>query len=215
MIHRMSESLHIKICGITRPEDAVTAASYGASSLGLVFSMSERRIGIDKAIAISQSIPKGIGLIGVFVDAPIADILSISDRIGLNGIQLSGSEDSDFARALKDERPRLFVIKTIVLENMRSDTEIEDFAADLVILDAPRVVSGPKRQPLDIKLALRRRPRRPFFIAGGLNPRNIAHYIEVLRPAGVDVSSGIEINPGIKNEASLRSLMSAAKGEKV
>jgi len=205
--------IKVKICGITREEDALMAIRHGAHAIGFVFCASARRVPISIAKAIAGKIPKSVELIGVFADNSIADILAISDSVGLTGVQLNGKEDSDFARALKEERPKLNVIKTISVKSPDSFADLEDFASDLVILDSPREPEPiSPRSPLDLELVRQYRPQRPFFIAGGLTPWNVGDYVKALSPAGVDVSSGVESSPGIKDETAVRSFIYKLRG---
>lgn len=205
--------LKIKICGITREEDALMAVKHGATAIGFVFCASARRVPISIARTITLALPKQIEKIGVFANDSIADILAISDSVGLTGVQLNGNEDSDFAKALKDERPSLNVIKTVSVASSSSFVGIEDFASDLIILDSPRG-SHPNssRSTLDLELVRDHRPQRPFYIAGGLTPWNVADYIKSLNPSGVDVSSGVESKPGIKDETAVRSFIHRLRG---
>lgn len=205
--------IKVKICGITREEDALMAIRHGANAIGFVFCASPRRIPISTAKAIASNLPKSIEVIGVFADNSIADIFAISDSVGLTGVQLNGNEDSDFARAIKEERPKLNVIKTISVASRDSFIGLEDFASDLIILDSPRErAPASPRSPLNMELVRKYRPRRPFYIAGGLTPWNVGDYVKALRPSGVDVSSGVETSPGIKDETAVRSFIHKLRG---
>ncbi len=207
------KQIKIKICGITREEDALMAARHGATAIGFVFCTSVRRVPIAEARKIAHVLPKIVEKIGVFANDSIADILAISDTVGLTGVQLNGSEDGDYAKALKKERPDLHIIKAISVSSPCSFAGIESFPADFVLLDSPRDLRAPSPRPsLDLDLVQTYRPIRPFYIAGGLTAWNVADYVKAVRPAGVDVSSGVESEPGIKDETAVRSFIHRVRG---
>jgi phosphoribosylanthranilate isomerase len=170
----------VKICGITRLEDAEAAVACGADALGFVFwPRSPRCIDPQRARAIVAALPPFVTPVGVFVDQPADEVNAVSNLARLGAVQLHGSESPDYARSL--ERP---VVKAIAL-----DTTAVDWAA-----------AG--------EIARRRRT----ILAGGLTAGNVAEAMARVRPYGIDVSSGVETSPGIKDHGRLKALFEAVHG---
>lgn len=185
----------IKICGITRAEDAAAAVEAGASALGFVFwEQSPRFVEPAVAAGIAARLPGGVLPVGVFVDAPIETVARIAGEVGLGAVQLHGSETAEQAR-------------TLAWPVYRSATL--DDAADLretwppetvLLLDAHDPVwRGGTGRTVDWRRAARLAVGGRVVLAGGLTPDNVAEAIGVVRPWGVDVSSGVEEAPGRKS----------------
>jgi phosphoribosylanthranilate isomerase len=189
----------IKICGITRREDARAAVEAGATALGFVFwPQSPRCLEPEAAAAIVAEVPPSITTVGVFVDQPLYDVERIAERSGVGTIQLHGEEPASYAAALK--RP---VIKAMSLR--AAETLDGAWGNDtLILLDAydPERRGG-TGQPLDWPWAARIASRRRVVLAGGLTPDNVHEAIHLVRPFGVDVSSGVERSPGVKDSAKM------------
>ncbi len=194
----------IKICGITRLEDACAAVDAGASAIGFVFwPASPRRIGPDQARAIAASLPPFVTTVGVFVNQPIAEINAIADRARLGAVQLHGDERPDSAAAIAAP-----VIKAVTA----ADASADDWPSHvMLLLDAhdPERRGGTGRMA-DWTSARRLADRRRLVLAGGLTPDNVAEAVRRVRPFGVDVSSGVESSPGVKNAARVRAFVEAA-----
>ena len=206
----MSHPLEIKICGITRLEDAVLAAELGATAVGFIFfADSPRAISVEGARAIAEGLEARVERIGVFNDAPVETILNVSARVGLTGVQLHGSEDARLVRRLRIERPDLRILKTIEVSAGVAIDVARLTPCDAFLLDSPR--SGPKRLPLDLEAAALLHLGAPFFIAGGLRPETVGQAVSFVRPCGVDVASGVESRPGIKDRARLEAFFDALK----
>jgi phosphoribosylanthranilate isomerase len=197
----------IKVCGITRAEDASAAVGLGAAALGFVFwSRSPRAVSVQAAREIAGAAPPFVARIGVFVDASADDVARIAEDVGLDGIQLHGDERVDSYGAVK---PRL--IKAVTLE---SDDDVERAAAlpahVTVLVDAAdRLRRGGTGTVADWTQAAALAARRPVILAGGLNAANVTEAIRRVRPWGLDVSSGVETAPGVKSADRLAAFFAA------
>jgi len=197
----------IKVCGITRVEDAATAAELGAAAVGFVFwPRSPRRIPIETAREIGGILPPFVARIGVFVDMPADDVVRIVDDARLDGVQLHGDEKTDPYRNLKAR-----LIKAVTLD---SDTDVKA-AATLpahvtVLVDATdRVRRGGTGRVADWTNAAALAAQRPIILAGGLTAANVGDAIRQVRPWAVDVSSGVESAPGVKSRERLEAFFAA------
>jgi phosphoribosylanthranilate isomerase len=199
--------MRVKICGITRERDAVLAAELGAAAIGLVFwPASPRHVSLARARAIIARLPPAVTPVGVFVNQPLEDVRRIADSAGLGAVQLHGDEPLEYARGILQP-----VIKAIGVSGTFEPRALDAWPPEVtVLLDAhdPARRGGTGR-PIDWKAAAAAAARRPIFLAGGLTPRNIAAAVSDVRPYGVDVSSGVEASPGIKDEARMRQLFAA------
>jgi phosphoribosylanthranilate isomerase len=200
-------SLLIKICGITRPEDAEQAAAVGADLIGLNFWRGSKRFVDDKrAREIVAAIPPGVLKVGVFVNAHPLVVTDTVEDLKLDRIQLHGDEIAANWTWLRPEQ----IIRVVRVRDQASLQDASVWQASLFLYDAYAEGYGGsgKRAPWDVVAA---GARRPFLIAGGLNPANVAEAIRATRPDGVDVSSGIESAPGIKDKRKLRAFIKKAR----
>ena len=202
--------MKVKVCGMTRLEDARLACELGASAVGFVFwDRSPRRIDPRAAAEITSALPAGALAVGVFVDAPVERICELVDRVGLGAVQLHGDEPEEQMRRLPAE---VTLIKAL---SVRSPADVET-ALGLpdrftVLLDVHDPVRrGGTGRTVDWTLAAEVARRRRTFLAGGLGPDNVAEAIAAVRPYGVDASSRLEASPGIKDPAKLRTFLTAA-----
>jgi phosphoribosylanthranilate isomerase len=188
----------IKICGITRMEDARIALQLGVQYLGFIFSDSPRRVSALQAARITRRLPGSIQKVGVFVNEDEARIRSIAEETALDLIQLHGEEPPELC-----SRFELPVIKVIRTSGKNVFEKIECYETDLFLLEpyVPNQAGGTGKRA-DWKLARRivdSFPARRFILAGGLNPENVASAIRSVAPFAVDASSGLEDSPGVKN----------------
>jgi len=194
----------VKICGITRERDARQAVQAGADAIGFVFwSKSPRAITPARAAAIATSLPCFVTRVGVFVNASPAEVARVVRRARLDAIQLHG-----------DENPRDYaacgaaVIKAVALEG-RADVQraraLKPNVMVLVDVRDPKRRGGTGRRA-NWTLATPFARSRPILLAGGVGPATVAEAIRVVRPWGIDVSSGVEVRPGIKSAAKIRAL---------
>jgi phosphoribosylanthranilate isomerase len=199
----------VKICGITRLEDAEAAVACGADALGFVFwPKSPRYIDSYRARAIVSSLPPFVTPVGVFVDQPAEEINRIAGAARLGAIQLHGNENPDSARSLD-----LPVVKAIAVGS--SDAAIVDAwpANIIVLLDVHDPIRrGGTGQTVDWAAAAEIARRRRTILAGGLTAENVGEAIARVRPYGIDVSSGVEASPGIKDHGRLKALFEAVHG---
>ena len=196
----------VKICGITRLQDAALAADLGADAIGFVFwASSPRVIPVADARAIARSVPNGVLRAGVFVDAEPASVAEHVDAVGLDVVQLHDS------RSLKDVGYGARVFK---LTSVDSDDDVEAALAlpagvTPLVDAADSVRRGGTGRTADWARAARLSRHREIVLAGGLTAANVAQAIALVRPWAVDVSSGVEARPGIKDPARLRAFMEA------
>jgi phosphoribosylanthranilate isomerase len=197
--------MFVKICGITRVEDARAACAAGASALGFVFwPKSPRSIEPDKARAIIESIPSSIESVGVFVDRPVNEVNDIARAVGLTRVQLHGDESA--ADAARIDRP---VIKAVSLD--RGGLPPGPWRQDMMwLIDAhdPELRGGTGRRA-DWSAAAAVAATRRVLLAGGLTPATVGEAIARVRPFGIDVSSGVESAPGLKDHRRLEALFEA------
>lgn len=199
----------VKICGITRPEDGRAAAEAGAWAIGLVFSpKSPRFVTARQALAVIDALPKGVLRVGVFLNQSMAVIRRVEAEVPLDLIQLHGSESDEQCRAVGKER----CIKAVALRDEESVERARKCSADILLADRPRSVgpagdSQEARWKLTEELA-RKRPKT--LLAGGL-AENAADAIRVVKPWGLDASSGLEISAGVKDPKLIRAFLDAVR----
>ena len=197
----------VKVCGVTRTEDAVLAAELGAAAIGFVFwPGSPRCIDPDRAASIARALPALITTVGVFVDQPIEEVQRVAQGVGLTAIQLHGGETLAYAQRLLHP-----VIKAVAVHDRFAAASLDAIPPEItVLLDAHDPVRrGGTGRTIDGSAASEAAARRPLFLSGGLNPTNVAEAIARVRPYGVDLSSGVESSPGVKDPARMRALFEA------
>ena len=200
-VSHLRGDVQVKICGITRVEDALAATAAGASFLGLVFAPeSPRRVDVTTAKAIMDRVGAGPRFVGVFRDQSVNDVLRIADSTGVHYVQLHGQETPE-----QVARMRLPVIKALPVDTAVPD--VSSFsAADWLMFDASSPGGG---QRFEWHLLDGYSRDKKFFLAGGLNSENVAAAIEQVNPDAIDVSSGVEDSPGIKSIRKLSALFTA------
>jgi phosphoribosylanthranilate isomerase len=210
----------IKICGITRPEDALAAATAGADAIGLNFyPRSARFVGQEQARRIAATVPAGVARVGLFVNTAADEIQRTFDRTPLDLIQLHGDEPPEFLRQLGD-RPIVRVFRlgsgglAAVLEYLDRCRQL-GAVPRLVLADAAAGRGYGGTGELADWSALRGYPAAdwhpPLILAGGLTPDNVADAIRAVRPAGVDTASGVESSRGIKDTELMNRFVGAAR----
>jgi len=193
----------VKICGLTRLEDAQEAVERGAAAIGFVFwPESPRFVDPFRARAIAAKLPPFVAAVGVFVDQPVTYVNQVASLVRLTAVQLHGAETPSYAGAIA--RP---VIKAIIPQGQSFD----DWPSRVTLLvDANDPVrKGGTGTRADWSAAAVVARRRRVLLAGGLTPENIADAVAAVRPFGVDVSSGVEASPGIKDARRLAALFRA------
>jgi phosphoribosylanthranilate isomerase len=199
----------IKICGITRAEDAQLAADLGAWAVGFIFWPGSARV-IEPRLArdIVRALPPFVTPVGVFVNQPVAEVEEIAGFVRLGAVQLHGEERSDIARALSHR-----VIKAVPLDAEGRALGLDDWPDTLVLLDAHDPVRrGGTGRPIDWTAAATVARSRPIILAGGLTAANVREAVMHVRPAAIDISSGVEAAPGVKDHVRMRALFAAVAG---
>jgi phosphoribosylanthranilate isomerase len=208
-------TVKVKICGLTRPEDAAHAAAAGASFLGVVFAGGPRRVSFARAADIAAA-SRGVPVLGVFSEQPVEEVARISRETGLAGAQLHGTYDGDDAAMLAEAG--LIVWRVLRIARPEDlDLLHETLHHAGAVLIEPRVpgTEGGAGVPLDLSLAVEARKRLPdsrMALAGGLTPETVGRAVALVRPDIVDVSSGVESLPGIKDHEKIARFLEAVLG---
>ena len=202
--------MRVKICGITRAEDAELAVSLGAWALGFIlWPQSKRAADPGVAAGIARAQHRKAELVGVFVNQPLDEIERYADAIGLTYVQLHGDEGPSFCTAVA-ERTGCKVIKAAKVRHAADLRDLERFHTDLHLLDAHQAGRwGGTGETFDGDLVRRRRTSTPFLLSGGLTPDNVVDAIEATHPYAVDTASGTEARPGVKDPEKLRAFAAA------
>lgn len=202
------QKVKVKICGLTRAIDVAAGLQHGADALGFVFvAASKRCVSAAAAAELCLPVPAFVTRVGLFLDQTTEEIWQILDRVPLSVLQFHGSEDAQFCRQFK--RP---YIKAVSLQHGASIHQLEqaypDTAGILVDSHQPGGLGGTGKT-LDWNSI--QAGRRPLILAGGLNPQNVATAVQLIRPWAVDVSSGVELSPGVKDVDAIKRFISEAK----
>jgi len=199
-----------KICGVTRLEDAELAVSLGAWAVGLIFADSPRRCRPADAARISAALRRRALVTGVFLNHPLDAVVALNERIGFDAIQLHGDEGPAFATEVA-RRTGAKVIKAMRVSDAGDVRALDAFrSVDFHLIDGPG-----KGQAVDAGLVRTRRSDLPLILAGGLTPDNVAGQIALIEPFAVDVASGVEAEPGIKDPELLEAFFAAVSGAPV
>lgn len=203
---RPPRHVRVKICGVTRPEDARAAEAAGADAIGLIFAeRSSRRVTLEQAEAVSAAVGPLIARVGVFVDAPFGLVLHAARTLRLAAVQLHGSEEPAYAAALRSETR---VIRAVAFRPGLEPSVVTRAPADAFLLDGLRPGSG---EAFDWSAAAAWRGLPGLVLAGGLTPENVAAGVRELEPYAVDVASGVERAPGVKDPALVEAFVRAAR----
>ena len=212
----------IKICGVKEPQTASVAGEAGADAIGLVFvDRSVRQVDVIRARDIVAALPPFVEPVALFVDAPVAQIRKTANVLGLRTVQLHGRESPDDVAALRPLR----VIKALGFDQIENgNAELKRFGAleNLagLLLDAPPVAGqlpGGSGRTFDWHALASKRMRHVLpqqvrrILAGGLSHANVAEAIGVVRPYAVDVSSGVESEPGVKEPKKIHTFCQAVR----
>lgn len=201
----------VKICGITRWEDARAAIDAGADALGFnFFPGSPRYVAPAEARGIARRAPRRVARVGVFVDEPAAEIEAVAREVGLDIVQLHGEESPARVTRLARRRP---VIKAFRVRRGFQPSRLAAYrdAAAFLLDSFTGSARGGTGRRFDWTIAARATAFGPVVLAGGLTPENVAAAIARVRPAAVDICSGVESRPGEKDPARLRALLRAVE----
>lgn len=206
-------NMRVKICGITQVEQAIAIARHGATHLGFICVPQSPRYIARAALAdITQALEAAnlaIGTVGVFADASLAEICAVARQANLSHVQLHGQESLDLCRQLQAELPGISIIKAIRVRQVDDLAQAETYAPyiDSLLLDAyhPQQLGG-TGLILDWQALIAFQPACPWLLAGGLTPANVRTALSTLAPNGIDLSSGLEQRPGVKDLALVQQL---------
>lgn len=193
----------IKICGITRPEDAVLAAQLGADAIGVVlYAQSARRVSLEQAQKIFAALPPYITRVGLFVDAPAEQIQQALKQLPLDVLQFQGSEDPQACEVYGKPYVKAVHVKQEAIDLEELSRRYVSAAG--LLLDTYHVKqAGGTGATFNWHLIPAKHVGKPLILAGGLNAANVVQAIHQVKPYAVDVASGVEATPGIKDPAKL------------
>jgi phosphoribosylanthranilate isomerase len=210
--------VEIKFCGLTRPEDAAAAAALGASYAGAIFAGGPRHVSPEQAATIFADLPPRVRRVGVFAEQDAAEIAAAAATASLDVVQLHGNwSDARIAELRLVFRGAIWPVVRVSAPVETAQLAAAASAGDAVLVDAfvPGRLGG-TGQPLPwdaLAQALRAiGSGRPLILAGGLRPENVAGAIKILSPHVVDVSSGVESAPGIKDREKMKAFRDAVAG---
>lgn len=201
----------VKVCGLTDVDQAIGVAALGVHAIGCVFfPKSPRHLTRAKAKAICQALPASVRRVGVFVDEPFSEIMTIVDACGLDAVQLHGQEPPDLVRSLR--REGILVIKALFVSRAPGLADVDNYRPSgfLVECGAGKLPGG-NAETWDWIRARPLADRYPLILAGGLTPENITQAVILGQPDAVDLSSGVELAPGSKDLTRVAALMAAVR----
>jgi phosphoribosylanthranilate isomerase len=192
-------SVQVKVCGLTRVDEAVACARAGAGAVGCVFyPRSPRCISTVAAREIRRALPSGVTCVGVFVDEPFEGVMATASQTGLTAVQLHGNEPPTLVERLR--REGLFVIKALFADRSPGLDEAPHYSASAYLVECGRgALPGGNAQDWDWGRVGPFAKRFPLILAGGLTPENAAQAVRAALPDAIDVSSGVEVGPGQKD----------------
>ena len=194
----------VKICGMTQLKDALFAVDQGATAVGFIFyNKSPRSVTMKAAREIIAKLPPFVDTVGVFVNETAERVNKVADYCGLDLVQLHGEESPAFCRKINRR-----VIKAFRIKDLQSFKKLEKYSVSGFLLDTfSENLHGGTGKVFDWNLAHRAKKMGPISLAGGLTPRNICQALRQVRPYGVDVCSGVEKEPGIKDPEKVRAFL--------
>lgn len=198
----------VKICGITSLKDAQAALKSGADALGFIFAKSPRQIDPKAAREIVDTLGPFITYVGVFVNATADKILKTASTARLDALQLHGEESPETCKKLGPYK----IIKTFRMGDLFSSLKPQDYKVDAFLFDtAVKNQYGGTGRTWEWEKFPYKRLTRPVIVSGGLTPLNVHHAIKMLKPYAVDVSSGVEAKPGVKDHKLVEKFIQNAK----
>lgn len=197
----------VKICGVTSLADALMVAQAGADAIGLNFyAQSPRRVAVEVAAAIAAALPRHVCRVGVFVDAPRDEVAAIAAQVGLDALQFHGRESAALCAGWDRK-----TIKAVRVRDGEALARAAAYAVDFILADAyVEGQAGGTGQRVPSEWLAGVAPER-LILAGGLTPENVAAAIRTVRPAAVDVASGVERAPGLKDREKVERFIANAR----
>jgi phosphoribosylanthranilate isomerase len=207
--------LRIKICGITQIEQGRSITNYGVTDLGFIcVAASPRYVSPANLQTLVPELQNQVNCIGIFADEDLETLVSITQTSGFGSIQLHGQESIAYCQNLREKLPNREIIKAWRVRTTQDLHTIQTYShiVDTLLLDAyhPQTLGG-TGHTLDWQSLLDFQPIIPWFLAGGLNPGNISIALSQLHPSGIDLSSGVEISPGIKDLNLVQNLLAEVR----
>ena len=201
----------VKICGMTNLKDVKVAVDGGVDAVGFIFyKKSPRSVTIKTVREIVVELPPFIDAVGVFVDETAEQINKIADRCNLDRVQLHGNESPAFCKKIRRR-----VIKAIRVKDIQSLKKLSDYPVSSFLLDTfSEDQYGGTGRVFDWNLAYPAKKYGPIILAGGLTPNNVRQAIQRIQPYGVDVCSGVESQPGIKDHKKMQTFLKNVKAER-
>lgn len=205
--------MKIKMCGLKRPEDIVYANECLPDYIGFVFAESRRKVSAQEAEKLGRQLDPAIRKVGVFVNEPVRQLISISDEAGLDILQLHGDEGKEYIKEVRKKTGKE-IWKAVRVRTAKDIREAEELTADKLLLDSFSEDSyGGTGKIMDFSVLEQTDIRMPYFIAGGVTVDNLSEIIEKTGPYGIDISSGIETG-GIKNREKMLQVIQCVRGGK-
>ncbi|WP_406510334.1 phosphoribosylanthranilate isomerase [Streptomyces sp. NBC_00212] len=196
--------LFVKICGLRTAQDVDTCVEAGADAVGFVFATSARTVDAATARGLAERVPAHVLTVGVFRGQPLDEVRRLTEESGVCAVQLHGDEGSEYYEALRSQG-RALIRATTATE---IPARLGELGEDLLLLDAPDPGSGKPWNWASPEFAA---PAGRWLLAGGLHPGNVRRAADVTGAWGVDVSSGVESERGVKSTELIRSFISAAR----
>lgn len=203
----------VKICGLTRVDEALACVELGASAIGCVFyPRSPRNVSEEQARSICLGLPSEVLSVGVFVNEDFGFIMGKVERCGVKVAQLHGLESEDLVKRLREEGVR--VIKVLFVNGAPALDAAPDYSPSAFLVEcAGGILPGGNAKTWDWSVAASFCTEHPVALAGGLNPENVAQAIEAASPDALDVSSGVEASPGRKDLEKVKRFLEAVRGK--
>ena len=206
---KQAHSVKVKICGMTSLKDTLLAVEGGADAVGFIFyKKSPRAVSAKTVKSIVSALPPFIETVGVFVNESAEKINRVAESCNLSAVQLHGDESPAFCKKIRRK-----VIKAVRVKGRESFDGLSSYKVSAVLLDSHcEERQGGTGETFDWRLVSAGKKFAPVILAGGLDPSNVAHAIQKVKPYAVDVCSGVERTPGVKDPARLKAFIKAVKG---
>ncbi len=197
--------MFVKICGITNVKDALDAIELGADAVGFLFTESPRKISVSKASEIVKQLPANFLTIGVFRDQEAREVIDTVREVGLLGAQMHGRESvAEVAEVIEHVR---WVAKSVIAGSQEA-LKADEFGTSMILVDSAHPGTGTS---YDLNLLQQIPKALRLILSGGLTVTNVGESIKVVSPWGVDVSSGVETSPGVKDRTKMRDFIKNAR----